>query len=189
MLRLIAAIDSRRGIANEHGIPWQGKIPTDSEYFGKQTEIGVILMGYGTYEEFDAPLHDRENFVVVRPDTAELRPGFVPISDAAQFFAMHSKDVVWVIGGAALFAISLPLADELFLTQLDADFRCTKFFPKYSDTFELERNLGSHVESDITYHFEIWQRSTTPFVRAPSSAKVDRDVRDAVYSKLRPATQ
>jgi dihydrofolate reductase len=162
MLRLIAAIDSRRGIANEHGIPWQGKIPTDSEYFRKQTEIGIILMGYGTYREFDGPLHGRENFVVARPDTGELRPGFVAISDAAQFFELHSNDVVWVIGGAALFDKSLLFADELFLTQLDADFHCTKFFPNYSDTFELERNLGSHVESSITFNFEIWQRLSKP---------------------------
>jgi dihydrofolate reductase len=68
--------------------------------------------------------------------------------------------VVWVIGGAALFASSLPLADELYLTQLDADFHCTKFFPNYSDSFHKERELGSHTESDITFHFEIWQRSS-----------------------------
>jgi dihydrofolate reductase len=161
MIRMIAALDSRRGIADEHGIPWQGKIPTDSKYFREQTQNGVILMGYGTYKEFDAPLHDRENFIVARPGT-ELRPGFAPISDTAQFFEEHSKDVVWVIGGAALFATSLPLADELYLTQLEADFHCTKFFPEYADTFQLERKLGSQIESDITFHFEMWQRSSKP---------------------------
>jgi len=159
MLRMIAALDSRRGIADEHGIPWQGKIPTDSKYFREQTQNGLILMGYGTYKEFDTPLHDRENYVVVHPDTEDLRPGFAPVSDATHFFEEHSRDIVWVIGGAALFATSLPLADELFLTQLESDFHCTKFFPEYADTFELERTLGSHKESDITFHFEVWQRS------------------------------
>jgi dihydrofolate reductase len=162
MIRMIAALDSRRGVANEHGIPWQGKIPTDSKYFREQTLNGIILMGFGTYEEFDAPLHDRENFVLVRPGTEALRPGFAPISDTAKFFEVHSRDLVWVIGGAALFASSLPFADELFLTQLEADFHCTKFFPEYAGAFELERKLGSHVESDITFHFEIWQRSPKP---------------------------
>ncbi len=162
MIRMIAALDSRRGVANEHGIPWQGKIPTDSKHFREQTQNGIILMGFGTYKEFDAPLHDRENFVLVRPDTEALRPAFAPISDAAQFFEVHSKHVVWVIGGAALYASSLPFADELFLTQLESDFHCTKFFPEYADAFQLERKLGSHVESDITFHFEIWQRSPKP---------------------------
>jgi dihydrofolate reductase len=161
MIRMIAALDSERGIADEHGIPWQGKIPTDSKYFRAQTQNGVILMGYGTYEEFDAPLHDRENFVVARHGT-EVRPGFAPISDTAQFLKEHSKDVVWVIGGAALFATSLPLADELYLTRLEADFYCTKFFPEYADAFQLKRTLGSHIESDITFHFEVWQRSSKP---------------------------
>jgi dihydrofolate reductase len=30
MIRLIAAVDSQRGVANEHGIPWQGKVPMDT---------------------------------------------------------------------------------------------------------------------------------------------------------------
>ena len=67
MIRLIAAIDDRRGIATDLGIPW--KLPGDTAYFHDKTANGVILMGRATYEEFAAPLHDRENFVLTpRPD-------------------------------------------------------------------------------------------------------------------------
>jgi dihydrofolate reductase len=158
MLRLIAAIDNRRGVANEHGIPWQGQIPTDTKRFHELTSDGLIVMGYGTYQEYDKPLHDRENFVVSRPDTGDLRPGFVPIPDANQFFDQHARELVWVIGGAALFEDSLASADELFLTQLDADFHCSKFFPEFADGFELASNAGPQTESGITFHFETWRR-------------------------------
>ena len=159
MLRMIAALDSRRGIADEHGIPWQGKIPTDSKYFREQTQNGLILMGYGTYKEFDTPLHDRENYVVVHPDTEDLRPGFAPVSDATHFFEEHSRDIVWVIGGAALFATSLPLADELFLTQLEGDFHCTKFFPAFKDAFRLTVRGDDLVDGGVSYRFETWERA------------------------------
>jgi dihydrofolate reductase len=159
MIRLIAAIDRRRGVAGEHGIPWQGQIPTDTKRFHELTAQGIILMGYGTYEEYDKPLHERENFVVSHPGTAALRPGFVSIPDADQFFDEHTHDVVWVIGGAALFGASLARADELFLTQLDGDFHCMKFFPEFADAFELESTDGTHVEGGITFHFEKWRRS------------------------------
>jgi dihydrofolate reductase len=159
MIRLIAAMDSQLGIADEHGIPWQGKIPLDTRRFHEQTATGIIVMGFATYKEYDEPLHGRENFVVARPDTGELRAGFVAISDADEFFDRHDTEVIWVIGGAALFSASLARADELVLTQLDADFHCTKFFPQFADAFVVESDDGPHVENGITFRFENWQRS------------------------------
>lgn len=159
MLRLIAAIDEANGVADERGIPWQGKLPADTEYYRKQTSTGIIVMGYGTYKEFDAPLHNRENFVVTHSDTGELRPGFTGIADTESFLHQHSNELVWVIGGAALFAKTITKANELYITQLHDDFHCTKFFPRFSDAFHLQSDSGPHVENGITFHFEIWQRS------------------------------
>jgi dihydrofolate reductase len=159
MIRLIAAMDQQRGIANEHGIPWQGKIPTDTKRFHEVTAKGIIVMGFGTYLEYDKPLHDRDNFVVAHPDSGELRAGFVVIPDADRFFDEHAHELVWVIGGAALFSASLARAQELVLTQLDADFHCTKFFPDFANTFEVESDDGPHVENDISFRFETWRRS------------------------------
>lgn len=161
MIRLIAAIDDRRGVANEQGIPWHGKIPRDTKYFRDKTAHGVIVMGYGSYVEFDRPLHDRTNFVVDRPGTEALRPGFEGVNDVASFLREHANDDVWIIGGAALFATTIADADELLLTQLQGDFHCTKFFPTFSDTFDMAKTLGPFVESDITFRFETWRRATT----------------------------
>jgi len=152
-------MDRLRGIADDHGIPWQGKIPTDTKRFHDETADGIIVMGYGTYLEYDKPLHDRENFVVARPDTGELRAGFTIIPDAERFLDEHPSESIWVIGGAALFSASLVLADELVLTQLDADFHCTKFFPEFAHAFELESDDGPHVENGISFRFEAWHRS------------------------------
>jgi dihydrofolate reductase len=159
VIRLIAAVDAKLGIANENGIPWQGKIPMDTRYFQEQTANGFIVMGFQTYKEFAKPLHDRENFVVTHPDTGELRAGFASVPDLTAFFDEHARELVWVIGGAGLFAASLSRADELFLTQLDADFHCTKFFPNFDDTFQLASELGPHVENGISFTFQTWQRS------------------------------
>jgi dihydrofolate reductase len=158
MLRLIAAVDNALGVADDKGIPWQGKIPTDAQYFREQTTNGIIVMGFGTYQEFKSPLHDRENFVVSRPDTGELRQGFVGVTDVTSFIQEHEGDLVWVIGGAALFEKTLGSADELYLTQIDRDFHCTKFFPTFSEAFELSSDDGPHSESDITFRFEVWRR-------------------------------
>ena len=88
MIRLIAAIDETRGLADAHGIPWQGRTPADSRYFSHQTADGVILMGFRTYEEFDRPLHDRQNFVLVRAAMPPLRPGFSSVLNLDKFLTI-----------------------------------------------------------------------------------------------------
>ena len=62
MIRQIAAMDTRRGIATDKGIPW--KLPGDAAYFERQTTTGLIVMGWATYSEFSAPLHGRDNYVL-----------------------------------------------------------------------------------------------------------------------------
>ena len=75
MIRQIAAIDSQRGIATDSGIPW--KLPGDSAYFREKTSNGLIVMGRATYDEFAAPLHDRENYVL-SPPRRRCAPAFRP---------------------------------------------------------------------------------------------------------------
>lgn len=161
MINFIAAIDKKRGMANNHGIPWAGKIPTDVKYFREKTEGNTVLMGYGTYLEFDHPLPNRRNLVATGK-TQKLISGFEPIPDARGFLQDYTdKDRgpdVWVIGGAGLFTSIIDLADELYLTLLDGDFNCTKFFPKYEKDFELVSQTKPQIENNITFHFTIWKR-------------------------------
>lgn len=154
MIRLIAAIDSQRGIATDSGIPWT--LPGDSAYFREQTATGLILMGRATYDEFASPLHDRENFVLTR-NPAPLRAGFQAVASLDQLVADHPDQDTWVIGGATVYNETIGEAQELLLTQVEGDFHCTKFFPSYRDDFRLAAHDGEHREGDVDYRFETWQ--------------------------------
>ncbi len=156
MIRFIAAIDSKRGIANEHGIPWQGKIPGDVAQFRAKTEGGAVMMGYGWYVEQQQPLPNRRNLVATtKPE--QLRAGFELVADARKFLQEFDGDV-WVGGGAGLFASTLDLADELYITQLQGEFGCTKFFPEFQGKFELKSESDPILENSITYTFQVWRR-------------------------------
>ena len=155
MIRLIAAIDSRRGIATDSGIPW--KLPGDTAYFHDKTATGVIVMGWTTYNEFAAPLHGRENFVLTSR-SEPLRTGFRPVGSFDELVADHPNQGIWVIGGAAVYAETVREADELLLTQVVGDFDCTKFFPPYRADFQLAAQGEDRQEGGITYRFETWQR-------------------------------
>lgn len=156
MIRFIAALDQKKGIADDHGIPWMGKIPGDVAYFRSKTKGFPLLMGMGFYSELSKPLKDRRNLVLTTQDI-QLRPGFEKISDADKFLN-NIKEDVWVGGGAAVFASTLKYADELYLTLIDGDFDCTKFFPDFEHDFIKVSDSPIMQEKGITYRFTIWKR-------------------------------
>jgi dihydrofolate reductase len=154
MIRVIAAIDSERGIANDSGIPWN--LPGDSAYFRDKTRTGLILMGRATYNEFAAPLHGRDNFVLTA-QPGSLRAGFRSVAGLDQLSTDHPGEDIWVIGGAAVYAETINDASELLITQVLADFNCTKFFPAYSAQFVLATQSKDHEDEGIKYRFETWR--------------------------------
>jgi dihydrofolate reductase len=155
MIRLIAAIDSRRGIATDSGIPW--KLPRDTAYFHAKTATGVILMGRATYDEFAAPLHERENFVLMAR-SGVLRTGFRAVGSLDRLVADHPDEDIWVIGGAKVYAETIGEAEELLLTQVVGDFHCTKFFPPYQAEFRLLAHGDDRQDGETAYRFETWRR-------------------------------
>jgi dihydrofolate reductase len=155
MIRLIAAMDTQRGIATASGIPWN--LPGDAAYFRDQTNSGLIVMGWATYLEFAAPLHHRDNYVLTHDGTESLRQGFLPVRDLDDLRARHANEDVWVIGGAAVYAKTIRQADELFITQVLADFHCTKFFPLYQGPFTLTSESEDHQDGEVRYRFQTWR--------------------------------
>ncbi len=156
MIRLVVAIDSTRGLADDHGIPWQGKIPIDVSHFHQLVRDHSVLMGRKTYDEFARPMDAAHNFVLTH--ASALRPGFEPVHDLAQFLQNAPEDL-WIIGGADLFVQTLPYADELYITRVDGDFHCTKSFPAFEDAFSPVEEGEPHEQNGITFNFCIYRRN------------------------------
>lgn len=155
-IRAIAAIDEKFGLANEQGIPWN--LPSDRAYTRQKTKGGALLMGHGTYIEFDKPLPDRRN-IVVTDGMEPLREGFEAVTNLTAFME-NPPDNLWLFGGAGLFTQTIQYADELYVTQLDGDFDCTRFFPQYKDDFELVRQSPPQLENGISFRYQVWKRKT-----------------------------
>lgn len=154
MIRLAAAIDDKRGLATDSGIPWN--LPTEKTHERQETAGGNMLMGYGTYLEFDKAPPGRQWFVLT--DGLEpLRAGFTPVTDLDAFIT-NPPDNLWLFGGANMFAQTLHYADRLYLTRVAGDFDCTKFFPEFEHGFTLSSREPDQTENDITFHYEIWDR-------------------------------
>ncbi len=156
MIKAMIAIDEKRGMANDTEIPWH--LPTDLQYYRDQTRGQAVLMGYGMYKEFTKPFGDRTSYVATTSDEP-LMEGFHKVKDAYKFLKDYKGDI-WHLGGAGLFATTFDLVDELYLTQLEGDFGCTKFFPEYKDAFELVSESEPQEENGIKFTFQVWKRTT-----------------------------
>ncbi len=156
MIRAIGAVDDRLGLGTDDGIPW--KVPADVEHFRATVASSDVLMGYATYVEFEQPLPGGTNFVATRRGST-LRDGFVPVADLDSFLAERVDADLWIIGGAKVYAETLPAVGELSLTRVQGDFGCTKFFPPFESTFQLVSDEPSPPVVDTpNIRFQRWRR-------------------------------
>jgi dihydrofolate reductase len=152
MIYAIVAIDDKRGLANDSGIPWD--LPSDRKHYRDKTKDQIIMMGYQTYREFKVPPSSKETLVATSKKLD--KPGFTAIADPITYLSQADDDV-WVIGGAGLFQSVWETIDTLYLTRVHGDFDCTKFLPDFSIKFRLVEKSQTYRENNIDFHFEVWQ--------------------------------
>lgn len=154
MIRFIAAVDSKDGIANEKGIPW--KIPTDTSYYKELIKDSIVVMGFNTYKTHETPLSSKTNYVLF-DGQEKLRDGFEK-TNLKDFIKNLTDDDVWIIGGAQAFETFMPIVEELYLTIVEGDFNCTKFLPEYKTKFWEAKHDTERFENDFKYFWTIWIR-------------------------------
>jgi dihydrofolate reductase len=131
-LALIAAV-SRDGVIGKNGkVPWD--LPEDRAYFRRSTLGHAVIMGRKTWDETGRPLDGRRNLVVSRAGAVSGRDDereVVSTLDEAIARARTTDAAPFVIGGAELFRLALPLATRLLLTELTFDAEGDTYFPPF----------------------------------------------------------
>jgi dihydrofolate reductase len=121
-----------------------------------------VVMGRRTWESLPdrfRPLPGRRNVVVTRnPDWSADGAARAGSLDEALGLLQH-ESLVFVIGGAEVYASALPLADELLLTEVDAAFEGDTFFPRFDRRDFEEASRERHVsESGVRFSFVRYTR-------------------------------
>lgn len=124
-LSLIVAQGRNRVIGSAGQLPW--RLKDDLAHFKRTTMGAPVIMGRKTWESLPKrPLPGRPNIVISRDwnyDAAEARvySGVSPAINAAKAMALRAGQTeVFIIGGAAIYELALPLADRIYLTEVDA---------------------------------------------------------------------
>jgi dihydrofolate reductase len=149
-LSLIAAFDRNRAIGRAGVMPWH--LSDDLRRFKALTLGKPVLMGRKTAQAIGRALPGRPNLVLTRSDAAPFAGQKVVHSlDEAVAFAGDAE--LCVIGGGEVYALALPRATHLRLTEIatvtpDAD----TFFPEY-DPRDWRETFREHHPADSRHAF------------------------------------
>ena len=155
---------ARNGVIGKQGqLPWH--LPEDLAHFKRTTLGQPVVMGRVTWESLPEkfrPLPGRTNVVVSRKTTFNATGAQVVSSLEAAMALFPSTEVVWLIGGAQLYAQALPLASQIVVTEIDADFEGDAFAPSLSPNDWTETQRSSHVSAQgLGYHLVTLQKRNT----------------------------
>ncbi len=120
------------------GLPW--RLSSDLKLFKALTLGKPVIMGRKTWDSLPKkPLPGRMNLVLSRDGSFEPHGALVfedfseALSVAREQAGEDGVEEVCVIGGAALFALALPKARRLYLTEVDAEVDGDVHFPAFDE--------------------------------------------------------
>lgn len=178
---VIVAIDQHGGFAKDGKMPWH--YPTDLKWFKNHTQGQIVVMGRTTYEDINARL---KKSITDETSTEETAPTVIePVLPGRKCFVVsstleslpnatvikHVGDVgahlededldktVFFIGGERIFREGIALANQVYVTVIDKNYACDKFFPtEYLQEFFVRSRMFKNKDAP-ELRFTIWQRT------------------------------
>ena len=156
MISLIVAMDSDGVIGAEGAIPWD--LPEDRAYFRRTTLGHPVIMGRRTFESIGAPLQGRQNILMSRNPSYRAEGTQVVKSATAALAAVAGAREAFVLGGAEIYEVFLPLATRLYITHVDVKVAGDTRFPevRWEEWRRTEETPGTG--SDPSIRFGVYER-------------------------------
>ena len=149
---IVVATDAKGGIGLGGSLPW--RLPEDLRRFKALTMGSPIIMGRKTWDSIGRALPGRHNIVVSRQAGLAIEGCTVVDSLDAGLAASGPVPEVFVIGGAEIYRLALPIADTMYLTRVHATVGADTFFPAF-DVVEWEEVAREEHPADAMHAFAV----------------------------------
>jgi dihydrofolate reductase len=162
-ISFVVAVSENNVIGKNNELPWH--LPLDLKFFKENTLGKPIIMGRNTFESIGSrPLPNRENIILSR-SLAEAPDGtllFDTLNKALVYLNDQGVSEACIIGGGAVFAESIHLAEVIYLTRVHTEIEGgTAFFPVLDPKFWRRHWKEEHQRDEkhaFDFTFEKWER-------------------------------
>lgn len=134
IISMIAAMADNQIIGKDNQMPWH--LPADFAWFKRCTMGKPVVMGRKTYESIGRPLPGRLNIVISRDASLSIE-GVTTVTSIEQALEVAGEvEEVMIIGGGAIYAACLPMANKLYVTHIEAEIYGDTQFPDWGTEFK-----------------------------------------------------
>ena len=159
-LNLIYARAANGVIGQDNQLPWH--LPEDLAHFKRTTLGSPVIMGRKTWDSLPPrfrPLPGRQNLVLTNDRSWGAEGAEVVHSLADALARCPAGQTAWVIGGAQVYALALPLARRIVVTEIARDFAGDAFAPVLGPEW-VTTGREAHVSaSGLPFAFVTYTRS------------------------------
>ncbi len=158
-ISILVAMAKNRTIGINNTLPW--RCPEDLKHFKALTMGHHMIMGRKTFDSIGKPLPGRTTVVVTRNANLKIE-GCLIANSLQQAIELCKGDTeIFVVGGAEIYAQALPLANTLYITEIQQEVEGDAHFPAFNhhEWQESAREVTSQREPQpLDYHFVTYQR-------------------------------
>jgi len=154
----VVAVSLNNAIGKDNQLLWH--LPADLKHFKQITSGHTVIMGRKTYESIGKPLPNRRNIVITR-QTIHIEGCEVASSVEAALALCANEQEVFIVGGAEIYKLALPLTDRIYLTIVKKEFEADVFFPELNQSEWLETSVEEYQADEknpIPYSFITLER-------------------------------
>ena len=165
-LALVVARARNGVIGKDGGLPW--RLRSDLQRFKAVTMGKPCIMGRRTWESLPLkPLPGRLNLVLSKDESFTAKGALVcttldeAVEIARETAQEDGVDEICVIGGTALFAMALPRAKRLYLTEVEAEPEGEAVFPAFDEGAWVEVSseaVSAGEKDDHDFVFRVLER-------------------------------
>ncbi|MGZ8257203.1 MAG: dihydrofolate reductase [Gallionella sp.] len=160
-ISILVAMTQNRTIGINNTLPW--RCPEDLKHFKALTMGHHMIMGRKTFDSIGKPLPGRTTVVISRDASLKIDGCLVAHSLSQAIELCGNDSEIFVVGGAQIYAQTLPLADTLYITEIQQAVDGDAHFPEFDNTLwqEIKRESRSQADPQVLhYHFVQYQRNS-----------------------------
>ena len=150
-INIIAAIGENNELGKDNKLIW--RMPKDLRFFKEMTMGQIVVMGRKTFESLPTRLPGRSK-IVISSKRIDLYADAICYQDPSEILVDFENDErdIFIIGGESIYKLFLPVADNMYLTEIqETDPYADAYFPIFDKSEWNTINLENGVDNGHFY--------------------------------------